>query len=216
MNFDAVIFDLDGTLIASETVYLRAWRAAAHELGEAMTNELYVRVMGLNHADSIARLGQEWSSQARAEEFVNLSEWHYARMVEMEGHRVRPGVLELLDALESRGRRLAVATSTRRHLAEETLAAIGLEKRFNKLVAGDEVVRGKPDPEIYFLAAKRLGVSPIRCLVFEDSPAGVQAALVAGMTVIAVPELPLSASMFDGRVLTISSFRAALSLVLRE
>lgn len=189
MNPGGAIFDLDGTLIASETTYLRAWRLAAEECGERMDDRLYVRLMGFNRADTICRLGAIWESPARAEVFVDASQRHYDRLVAEEGHVLRAGIRELLDYLVSRRTPLAVATSSHRRLAEDTLAGTGLSGYFGALAAGDEVQEGKPAPEIYLLAAARLGVRPTDCVAVEDSATGATAALAAGMTVVLVPEM---------------------------
>lgn len=194
MSLAGVIFDLDGTLVASETTYLRAWRLAAEEHGRVMDDALYARLMGLNRADTIRILGDFWAAPGLAEKFVDDSQQHYDRLVAEEGHTVRPGVRELLDHLASRRLPLAVATSSHRQLAEDTLGATGLAKYFRALAAGDEVTQGKPAPEIYELAASRLGVPPARCAAVEDSVAGATAAIAAGMAVVLVPELQMAGS----------------------
>lgn len=191
MSFAGVIFDLDGTLVASETTYLRAWQRAAEANGRMMGGALFARLMGRTRADAIRYLGEIWAEPGLAEKFLDDSQRHYDRLVAEEGHAVRPGVRELLDHLASRRLPLAVATSSHRQLAEDTLGATGLAGYFRALAAGDEVTRGKPAPEIYLLAAARLGVPPARCAAVEDSVAGATAALAAGMTVVLVPELEM-------------------------
>jgi HAD superfamily hydrolase (TIGR01509 family) len=162
MRFMGVIFDLDGTLVASESTYLRAWYQAAETVGRGMDDALYARLMGLNRADTIRQLGEIWAAPALAQRFVDESQRVYDSLVAGEGHLVRPGVLELLDHLASRGLPLAVATSSHRQLAKDTLVAADLAKYFQSLAAGDEVTQGKPAPDIYLLAAARLGVPPER------------------------------------------------------
>ena len=189
MRFEGVIFDLDGTLVASESTYLRAWHQAAETVGQGMDDALYARVMGLNRTDTIRQLGEIWAAPALAQRFVDESQRVYNSLVAGEGHQVRPGVLELLDHLVSRGLPLAVATSSHRELAEDTLVATDLAKYFQSLATGDEVTQGKPAPDIYQLAATRLGVPSERCAAMEDSAAGAAAAIAAGMTVVLIPEL---------------------------
>jgi HAD superfamily hydrolase (TIGR01509 family) len=189
MNDGGVIFDLDGTLIASEAVYLASWRAAAREVGERITDELYGRLMGFNRADTIQLLGEAWGSTKRAAEFVDLAQHYYERDSGASGHELRAGIRELLDELAGRGVPLAVATSTHRTLAETTLEVTGLSRYFRAVVGGDEVKRGKPHPEIYLAAMARLGISPAQSLAFEDTSVGTDAALAAGLTVVLVPEL---------------------------
>jgi HAD superfamily hydrolase (TIGR01509 family) len=209
MRFAGVIFDLDGTLIASESTYLRAWRLAAAAQGLALDDVLYARMMGYNREDTIQRLGEHWGDRRRAEDFVDDSQAHYDRLVADEGHRLREGVGDLLDHLSVRGTPLAVATSSPRRLAEATLADTGLAGYFQALVAGDEVREGKPAPEIYLKATAWLGLEPGACAAFEDSLVGARAALAAGLTVAWVPELAWAASPPSGRVHSFPDHRAA-------
>lgn len=213
MRFAGVIFDLDGTLIASESTYLRAWRLAAAEQGLTLNDEVYVRMMGYNREDTILRLGECWGARRQAEKFVDASQAHYEHLVAIEGHQLRKGVRELLDHLSVRGLPLAVATSSPRQLAESTLADTGLEDYFQVLVAGDEVREGKPAPEIYQKATAWLGLEPTACVAFEDSQVGASAALAAGLTVVLVPELAWASSAPPpGPVHRFADHRAAVGL----
>jgi HAD superfamily hydrolase (TIGR01509 family) len=188
-KISAAVFDLDGTLISSERTYLRAWHAAAKECRRDLSRALYLRLIGLNAAATISALASEWKSPAGATRFVEKADQHYSRLVGMRGHTIRPGILPLLDRLVARRFRLAVATSSPRKLAAETLAATGLAKYFDSLVGGDEIQRGKPCPEIYLRAAAHLKTAPTSCVAFEDSNVGLAAATSAGMFTIVVPEL---------------------------
>lgn len=189
MSQTGVIFDLDGTLVASETTYLKAWRTVARDTGERITDDLYVRLMGFNRADTIIQLANLWGSVARATRFVDLAQQRYEEEVGASGHVVRCGVRELLNHLAEQGVPLAVATSSHRRLAEATLVETGLSPFFRVLVGGDEVMLGKPAPEIYSLAAARLGIVPAQSFAFEDTNIGTDAALAAGFSVVLVPEL---------------------------
>ena len=108
----------------------------------------------------------------------------------------RPGIVELLDWLEARDIPRAVATSTKRPLALRKLRAARLLDRFDAVCTSSDVAQPKPAPDVYLLAAERLGVAPADCLVLEDSPTGVRAALAAGMTPVQVPDMLLP----DGEV----------------
>lgn len=202
-KISAAIFDLDGTLIASERKYLRAWQAAAKDCQRDLSRALYLRLIGLNAAATITALASEWASTAAAKRFVKKADQHYARLVLKDGHTIRPGILPLLKRLTARRFRLAVATSSPRKLAMDTLSATGLDKYFDSLVGGDEIKRGKPGPEIYLRAAARLKVPPATCIAFEDSAAGLAAATAAGMFTILVPELgkPVQPPTADWRLL---------------
>lgn len=211
-DYAAAIFDMDGTLIASEIYYLQSWRDAARELGRPMTDALYAQMLGWNEPDTIAGLAEIWASRADAEQFIRSADRHYRRIARESGHVVRPGVLELIDTLGRRGLKLAVATSTARQLAIETLDVAGLLAHFPVVVGGDEIRRGKPDPEIFLLAASRLGVDPAACVVFEDSQAGTRAAATAGMDVILVPEILAPSTPTPHAWRTFNSHHEALTL----
>jgi HAD superfamily hydrolase (TIGR01509 family) len=189
MNPEGIIFDLDGTLIASEHLYREAWRKAATQMKILLTDEAYAALIGLNRPDTVAKLAELWGAPAQAETLVELSQRHYDNLVASQGHALRPGIRDLLDHLVGQKKRLAVATSSARRLALDTLAATKLADYFPVVVAGDEVQNGKPHPEIYLEAAARLDCSPMRCMAFEDSVTGATAALRAGLTVVLVPEL---------------------------
>jgi HAD superfamily hydrolase (TIGR01509 family) len=211
-KISAAIFDLDGTLISSERTYLRAWQAAAKDCQRDLPRALYLRLIGLNAANTITALASEWGSTAEARRFVKKADQHYARLVQRDGHRIRPGIRPLLKRLTERRLRLAVATSSARKLALDTLSATGLDKYFDSLVGGDEIKQGKPFPEIYLRAAARLKVPPKRCVAFEDSTAGLAAATSAGMFTIVVPELNPPAKPTAGAWCLLRSHIQALPL----
>jgi HAD superfamily hydrolase (TIGR01509 family) len=185
----AVIFDMDGLMLDTEPLAARAWSEAAMALGVDFDAALAQAMIGRNFTDCAAMVHARYGSGYPAEAL--LARWHatYDGIVEREGLALKPGVHELLVWLERLGIPRAVATSTRRERARTKLASTGLLPRFDDLVGGDEVPLGKPAPDIYFEAARRLGATSGGCLVLEDSEPGVRAALAAGMTPIMVPDL---------------------------
>lgn len=187
-RFRGAVFDMDGTLVSSESLYREAWRRAAQETELAMTDADYDRMMGLNRQDTLVMLSGLWAAPATAERYLAATERHYDELAATRGHQVRDGIPHLLRTLRTRQVPLAVATSSHRALAESTLNAVGLREFFVALVAGEEVCRGKPDPEIFATAAERLGVPAAECVAFEDSAAGAASAAAAGMTVVLIPE----------------------------
>lgn len=186
--FDAVIFDLDGTLIDSEAVGIATGIAAFGLHGYEVTAELFHRMVGMDMASGetvlraalgadlpLARIKADWNALTRAR-FLD------------EGVPLRPGAAELLGHLTAAGHRLAVATSSRRESAEWKLTQAGLRGHFETVVALECIARPKPAPDPFLEAARRLGAAPVRCLAFEDSDTGAAAARAAGMTVVQVPD----------------------------
>jgi len=188
-NFAAVIFDMDGTLLSTEILCRRAWRQAALEIGKEMPDSLYGQLLGRPNKEAAAVLKELWGASFKSEDYTRRTEALYLGIIEREGIMLRDGILDLLMLFKERGIPLAVATSTRRKLAQRKLALCGLTSYFAAVVGGDEVTLGKPNPEIFLQAAEKLGVPPDDCIVFEDSDAGVLGAHAAGMKCVLVPDI---------------------------
>ena len=185
---DAVIFDMDGLMIDSERVSIACWSEAAAESGLPLDETFFVRMVGLGDRDSQALLrGQGVSDAVIAAMAARCHDLYEART--QTGLPLRPGIVELLELLKAHGIPRAVATTTRQPRANRKLAAAGLLPYFDAVITSGDVAHPKPAPDIYLLAAQRLGKDPERCLALEDSPAGTRAAVAAGMTVIQVPDL---------------------------
>ena len=185
---DAVIFDMDGLMIDSERVSLACWSEAAAELGLPLDEAFFVRMVGLGDRDSQALLRGQGVSDAMIETMAARCHDLYEARTQT-GLPLRPGILDLLELLKAHGIPRAVATTTRQPRANRKLAAAGLLPYFDAVITSGDVAHPKPAPDIYLLAAQRLGQAPERCLALEDSPAGTRAAVAAGMTVIQVPDL---------------------------
>ena len=184
---DAVVFDMDGLMLDSERAILGAFRQSASEPGAMIEDDWWLGTIGIGDAGCRDMLGRRIGA-ASAEALLARAYALYDALAE-RGIPHRPGIVALLELLAAHGVPRAVATSTRRPLALRKLAVAGLARRFDAICTSSDVRHPKPAPDIYLLAAERLGVAPGRCLALEDSPTGVRAALAAGMTVIQVPDL---------------------------
>jgi len=185
----AVIFDMDGLMLDTEPLAARAWDDAAAAEGVAFDAALARRMIGRNFHDCTLLMRAHYPASYPVD--AVLGRWHaaYDAIVLRDGLTQKPGVVALLDWLEAHDIARAVATSTRRERAQAKLARTALLPRFAALVGGDEVAHGKPAPDIYLEAARRLDAPPATCLVLEDSEPGVEGALAAGMTAVMVPDL---------------------------
>ncbi len=187
-ELQAVVFDMDGLLIDSEAIYLRSSVEAAKELGFELSEDLYKSVVGLTMQageDVIRRgMGTDFPFDEFNRKMHELLEIEFARHVPL-----KTGVEELLALLVERDLPVAVAASTSRRRAESHLTHAGVMSYFSTIVTSGDVSRGKPDPEPYLLATKRLGVSPQSCLALEDSHNGVRSAHGAGLQTIMVPDM---------------------------
>jgi HAD superfamily hydrolase (TIGR01509 family) len=201
----AVIFDMDGVLVDSEPLHHHAANAVLAEDGHPpLSLADYTRYLGLTDEDMWRDL-RTTRDLGRPHEYY-LSRFDNLVLAEYRLHAVAaPGAIDLLDWLTDCGLPLAVASSSRSRWVKTCLHAIGLLRYFDRVVAGDMVARAKPDPEIYLLAARQLRAQPGRCVVFEDSPAGVTAASRAGMYTIAVCTSYTPPGLVHGAHFTVNS-----------
>ena len=184
---EAVVFDMDGLMLDSERAINECMARAASDLGHELPASLWLQMIG--GGDGLCRrlLTERIGANATVELLARAEAMY--DVVADAGIAHRPGIVDLLDWLVARGIPRAVATSTRRPLAMRKLAAAGLLPYFDAVATSSDVAAQKPAPEVYLLAASKLGVAPARCLVLEDSPTGVRAALAAGMTPVQVPDM---------------------------
>jgi HAD superfamily hydrolase (TIGR01509 family) len=184
----AVVFDMDGTLIDSESVYRAALVHAIDALGLTADDAFLRSITGLPGHDVNARIRAHYGEAFPFDAFRH----HYtARRNELTGDGIplKPGAIEALRLVGARGLPLALATSAQRIAALGHLERLEILVHFDAVVTRDDVVRHKPHPDLFLEAARRLGVAPEDCLAIEDSHTGVRAALAAGMMTVMVPDL---------------------------
>ena len=189
MNYLAAVFDLDGLLLDTEKVCMQAFRDACDALSLPMLEDVYLGIIGCN-AQGIERIIQK--GYGADLDYPQLrKEWmsRYHPVIEERAIPKKEGVIELFEWLQTQKIPIAVATSSHQKEAAIKLKLSGLDTYVSSLSTGCEVKHGKPDPEIYLLAAQRLNTAPAQCLAFEDSSNGVRAAVAAGMQVHQVPDL---------------------------
>ncbi len=180
-----VIFDLDGVLLDSSAFHLRAWQRLGDELGVGVDEAFFARTFGMTNATILPDL---LDRRLTADEAHRLSERKEAVFREEASGRVQlfPGAARLLEELREHGYRLALASSTPASNLAFFSSELNLGGLLDVLVGADDVSRGKPDPEVFLVAASRLGLAPRRCAVVEDAVAGFEAAAAAGMPCVAV------------------------------
>lgn len=182
----AVIFDMDGVLVDSYQAHWQSWHFMADELGRGLTEEQFVTTFGRTSREIIA---EHWGagslSDAEIAVFDQRKEALYREIVARD-FPAMDGAVELLQNLHAAGFGLAVGSSGPPENVSLAIKRLGAEALFHQKVTGRDVRRGKPDPEVFLLAAQRLGVSPQHCAVVEDAPVGIAAANAAGMASIAL------------------------------
>lgn len=189
MALQAVLFDIDGLMIDSERVSRRSWREVMSQAGYTLDDDVYLRMIGRTEKDVRGILHEAYGADFPFDRMYSDREERFIAFMTYEGIPVKPGLPEVLDWVQSHHIPYAVASSTYCKLAEAKLVSAGIREYFDVMVTGDEVVNGKPAPDLFLKAAEKLGIQPGNCLVLEDSQAGIQAAHAAGMHSILVPDL---------------------------
>lgn len=184
----ACIFDLDGVIVDTAHYHFLAWKRLADELGIRFTVEDNERLKGVSRMQSmeiLLGLGNVALSQHDKETLANKKNTWFVDYVErMMPEEIYPGVKALLEQLRKQGIKTGLASSSKN--AKTVIQRLRIESYFDVVVDGTMVVHSKPDPEIFLLAASKLGVDSKDCVVFEDAEAGVEAALAAGMKCVGV------------------------------
>lgn len=189
MNYQAAIFDMDGLLLDTERVCKGIFEEACASLSVPFLEDVYLDIIGRNAQgiEQVIRAG--YGSDLDYPTLHNAWKVRYNAVVKHQAIPVKHGVIELLTWLKNNNIPTAVATSTQQDVAKIKLSLAGLDHYFDNLTTGCEVKNGKPDPEIYLLAANRLNISPQQCLAFEDSNNGVLSAVSANMQTFQIPDL---------------------------
>jgi pseudouridine-5'-monophosphatase len=205
-DFSHVIFDLDGVLLDTEKLYTEATQRVVGEFGKIFDWSLKSQMMGRHELEAAALLVETLELPISAEEYLRrqlpIAEGLFRSATEV------PGAEAFVAVLAARGYALAVGTSSTLRLYQLKTAHLSWFSAFAAVVSGDhpEVHTLKPAPDIFLAAARAVGGDPARCLVVEDSPAGVLAARAAGMSVVAIPDAALSASRFEAADLIVRSY----------
>lgn len=184
-EFKAAIFDLDGVIVSTDHYHRLGWERLARELGIPFTDDQARRTRGVDRMASLrVVLGPDHGySPAQMEELAARKNTYYTELIrEISPADLLPGADALLSELEAHGIRLAIGSASKN--AAVVLRLLGIAHRFDAVVTGHDFARGKPAPDVFLTAARRLEIPPEQCLVFEDAEAGIQAAHAGGMKAV--------------------------------
>jgi len=188
MPIRAVIFDLDGVIVSTDEFHYRAWQRLADEEGIPFDRRINHRLRGVSRMDSLEilleRSPRPYSRDQKVALAARKNDYYRAMLDGLSPADILPGAMEILKGLRARGVKVAIASSSRN--SPTILKRIGLAEFFDATADGNDITRSKPDPEVFLIAARRLGVDPASCLVVEDAAAGVEAAVACGMTCLAL------------------------------
>ena len=183
------VFDMDGLMFDTERLVYSNWQTMMDERGYPYDLTFFKRTVGKRKLEVQQIYFSAYGADFPYWELADLGKARYVERIAREGIPVKPGLYELLDFLKERGVKIALATSTSRQTAELNLRSANVTAYFDALVCGEDVVNGKPHPEVFLTAAARLDIAPEACAAFEDSINGIISAHAAGMTTVMVPDL---------------------------
>jgi len=205
---EAVIFDMDGVLIDSEPIHIEIEKKLFNNLGIDVPENVHRGYMGASNEIMYSDLRSRFGLPESVSELMERDElFRTDYFNRLDSIPLNDGLISLLDELKSAGIKLAVATSSSPDIANILLSRCGINRYFDAIVTTSEAGKSKPSPEVYLLAAKKIGVSPADCIVFEDSPNGLSAAKNAGMYCIVIQSDKEIIQKLSGADYLIKSFR---------
>lgn len=211
-----VLFDMDGVILDTEKLYTRFWQEALQALGYPMTREQALGMRSLNRDAGAAKLksyfGAAVDYAAARSKRIELMD----AFVRLHGVEPKPGICELLDYLKSRGIPTAITTSSPMERVEEYLTPLGLRNRFDRIVTGYDVPKGKPEPDIYLAGAAAIGIPPEQCIALEDSDTGILSAYRAKCLPVMVPDQDVPAAETLPRLYALASTLTDLISIVEE
>ncbi len=188
-KFSAIIFDMDGLVLDTETTYCKAWQLAARDMGESFSNEFCMSMSGLHADDVEKKLFEQCGGDFDLAFFFKLSGLHWREYVSKYGVPVKKGFHGLLKLLKDTQIPYCLATNSGEKNALECLALAGLSNTFPFIISKDQVKHGKPAADIFLTAAEKLSMPVSNCLVLEDSATGIQAACNAKAPAVYIPSV---------------------------
>ena len=183
-----VIFDLDGVLVSTDELHYRAWKTLADDEGIHFDREINQRLRGVSRMESLEILldkaTAKYTPQQKQEFAERKNNCYRKSLAALTPADVLAGSVEILQSLRQRGIKIAIGSSSKN--APLIMERAGLLGAVDQIADGNDITRSKPDPEVFLLAAERLGLQPAECLVVEDAAAGIEAGLIAGMAVFGI------------------------------
>lgn len=197
MKIKAIVFDMDGVLFDTERLCKDSWVAIAGEQGIPDMEEVFPRCIGCNNTDTKRIILDHYGEDFPYTEFAaQASKWFW-REIEEKGLPWKKGVRELLEYLKQEGYLIGLASSTKRSSVISHLERAGILAYFDGVVGGDQLLHSKPEPDIYLMACRELGVEPGEAIAIEDSYNGIRSAYRAGMRPVMVPDMLPSTSEME-------------------
>lgn len=185
----AIIFDMDGLMIDSERVTFEGYQVMLEKMNLTMSEEFYKTLLGKPLQGIYQRFYDEYGQDFPIESVINDVHQYMAERFENEGVPIKKGLVSLLKYLKENNYKTIVATSSNRNRVDSILQSADIEKYFDDSICGDEVTKGKPNPEVFLKSCQKLDVHTDEAIVLEDSEAGIQASYDANIKVICIPDM---------------------------
>ncbi|MFX1311553.1 MAG: HAD family hydrolase [Promethearchaeota archaeon] len=199
-NNYCVIFDMDGVLADTGPIHFQSWVKMAKEIGIKFTQDLFKQTFGQQSPTIVKKLVGSEIEETLILEWANLKESYYREMVKDKLEPL-PGVINIIKDLNSEGFKLAIGSSGPSENVELLLRTLKIKNFFDIIITAAEVKKGKPEPDVFLIAAKSLNINPNNCIVVEDAPVGIQAANNAGMKSIALMTTHNKEELLDANII---------------
>lgn len=211
---NTIIFDMDGLMIDTEIVYFKMYKQAVNEFGGDIDLDFHKELIGKPEWYDRAKLIEKFGEDFPVDEVIRRHHAYSDTYFEKYGVKVKEGIMDLLEYLKMNNMKMIIATSSKRRRANQVLRDTGFDQYIKESICGDEVENGKPNPEVFLKAAKKMNSDVEHCLVLEDSEAGIEAAHHAGIKVICIPDLKQpSLSHKELTYKTITSAKEVISII---
>lgn len=185
----AIIFDMDGLMIDSERVTFEGYQEMLKKMNLTMSEDFYITLLGKPIKGIYQRFYDVYGQDFPIESVIKDVHQYMAERFEKEGVPLKKGLISLLEYLKAHHYKTIVATSSNRDRVDNILQSANIEKYFDDSICGDEVTKGKPNPEVFLKSCQKLGVNVDEAIVLEDSEAGIQASHAANIKVICIPDM---------------------------
>lgn len=209
---EVVIFDMDGLMIDSEPFHFQAFSTVFNQFGLQFSKEENTKYIGMQDIDEAKDMVDKYLLPVTADELVKRKQAQFRRFL-TQAIIPQPGLMKLLGKLQERKYKIGIASSSALEEIESVVNGLKINKYIDVYCSAEQVKKGKPAPDVYLLAAKRLGVKPQNCLVLEDAPNGVRAGKAAGMKVFAIPSQYTKEGDFTQADKVLNSLSDVLSLI---
>lgn len=208
-----IIFDMDGLMINSEEVTFDGYVISLKKRGHTITRDFYVTTLGKN-AKSLKIMYEDKYPNIDFDEVLREVHEYMANLFEIQGVPLKPGLIQLLSYLKQHNYKIVVATSSARSRVERIFYLAKISQYFDGIVCGDEVSKGKPDPEIFLKALDKTGLDKDKVVILEDSEAGIQAAYRGNIPVICIPDMKYPSKEYeDMTIATLDSLEKVQGLL---